>query len=141
MAVIQFDLRHRINIVDKCADTLRICRVIDCDASQSQILNHNTRCPGKATGEQRRVQTSDGVVLAFYGDDTRTTIAINRKRIPAITGQVIILVKRNGNIARTGCTCVGFGKQFCQFRAVRRLSFRHCRCRQQRQGHCQRQQN
>ena len=127
MAVIQFDLGHRINIVDKCTDALITRTIIDSNISQGQILDNDTRSARKATCKQRCIQTSNFVVVTLHSNNTCTMIAINRKRSPAITGQVIILFKRNGNIARIGCTCFGFGKQFCQFRAVRRLFFRHCR--------------
>ena len=99
MAVIQFNLGHRINIVDKCTDALITRTILDSNLSQGQILDNDTRSARKATCKQRCIQASNFVVVTLHSNNTCTCVALNSKRCPLITSQVIIFIDGNSNIA------------------------------------------
>ena len=78
MAVIQFNLGHRINIVDKCTDALITRTIIDSNTSQGQILDNDTRSARKATCKQRCIQTSNFVVVTLYSNNTCTMCSLEQ---------------------------------------------------------------
>ncbi|MDO4516191.1 MAG: hypothetical protein Q4C76_03530 [Bacillota bacterium] len=52
MATVQFNCRHRIYALDKCAKALLLSGIVDIHLFQSQIFDHDSRFSGKAAGEQ-----------------------------------------------------------------------------------------
>ena len=110
MAVIQFDSRHGIHAVDKCADSQIIRCLVDIRTSNGQILDHNAGFARKAARKQGGAQAGDGLAVAVQGDDALTMVSIHTHRRPVLTGHIDVVQQLDHGVAGFVCGRKGVGE-------------------------------